>query len=87
MSKKKNNGKPLHPLRKIRDEKGFTQAELSSVLDLTGNGVSQIESGNMELPKRVLFRLCDMFDLDAMGFVQDIDFYRQELKQYLISKI
>lgn len=55
-------------LRRLREERGLTQAALARALGISASYVNQIESNQRPLTARVRFRLADTFGVDPAEF-------------------
>lgn len=49
-------------LKELREEKGITQKEIASYLNIKQNTYSQYETGNRELPIEVLIKLAKYYN-------------------------
>lgn len=60
-------------LRRLREERGLTQAALARVLDLSTSYVNQLENDTRPVTVAVLLRLTERFDLSPHYFSPDSD--------------
>ena len=60
-------------LRRLRDERGLTQAALAKALDLSTSYVNQLENDQRPITVPVLLALTERFDLPAQYFSSDTD--------------
>jgi XRE family transcriptional regulator, fatty acid utilization regulator len=60
-------------LRRLRNERGLTQAALAQALDLSTSYVNQLENDQRPITVPVLIALTDRFDLPAQYFSSDSD--------------
>ena len=52
-------------LRQLRIEQGLKQADLAAALETTQRRVSYLELGKIEPDLRLLWKICDFFDVSA----------------------
>ena len=52
-----------HRIRVLRAEKGWTQADLARLLDVSRNSVNAIENGKYDPSLPLAFRIADVFGL------------------------
>jgi predicted transcriptional regulator/transcriptional regulator with XRE-family HTH domain len=60
-----------YKLRRLREQKGLTQAALSKLLDLSPSYLNQIENNQRPLTLPVLLRIGSIFEIDIASFVED----------------
>src|SRR5271170_7124872 len=60
-------------LRRLRNERGLTQAALAQALDLSTSYVNQLENDQRPITVPVLIALTERFDLPAQYFSSDTD--------------
>ena len=60
-------------LRRLRDERGLTQAALASLLELSPSYLNQLERDQRPMTVAVLLKLNSVFDLDVQFFAADKD--------------
>ncbi|MBJ8343378.1 short-chain fatty acyl-CoA regulator family protein [Antrihabitans sp. YC2-6] len=60
-------------LRRLRDERGLTQAALASMLELSPSYLNQLERDQRPMTVAVLLKLNSVFDLDVQFFAADKD--------------
>src|SRR5688500_6973414 len=60
-----------YKLRRLREQKGLTQAALSKQLDLSPSYLNQLENNQRPLTLPVLLRIGSIFDIDIASFVED----------------
>ena len=60
-------------LRKLRTERGWSQAELALRVDMDRNYLSLIELGRSSPSVRMLMRLCAALDVQAADLLDDVE--------------
>ena len=60
-------------LRKLRTERGWSQAELALRVDMDRNYLSLIELGRSSPSVRMLMRLCAALDVQAADVLGDVE--------------
>ena len=60
-------------LRKLRTERGWSQAELALRVDMDRNYLSLIELGRSSPSVRMLMRLCAALDVQAADLLDDLE--------------
>ena len=79
--------KPLHPLKKYREEKDLTQSQLGFLLNVNGVVIAQIECGFKEFPYKMLPLLNEQLNIDADAFLEDMNQYRRKYKDFLLKRV
>src|SRR5258707_12791888 len=64
-------------LRKLREQAGFTQEQLSFRADLSRPYISQLEQDHKSPTVDTLFRICDALDASAADLVRRVDAARK----------
>jgi predicted transcriptional regulator/transcriptional regulator with XRE-family HTH domain len=62
-----------HKVKRLRDQKGLTQAALARELEISPSYLNQIESNQRPLTLSVVMRICTFFDVDIHAFAEDED--------------
>ena len=57
-------------IRVLRAEKGWTQADLARLLDVSRNSVNAIENGKYDPSLPLAFRIADVFSLKIVEIFQ-----------------
>lgn len=60
-------------LRNLRNQRGWSQSELALRADVDRNYISLIELGKNSPSVRVVFRLCDAFDITPSALLKDVE--------------
>ena len=60
-------------LRRLRKEKGLTQAEAAEALGVSGSYLNLLERNQRPVTARILLALADAFDVDVRAFANDSD--------------
>jgi XRE family transcriptional regulator, fatty acid utilization regulator len=60
-------------LRRLREQRGTTQAALAEALDISPGYLSQIEADQRPITRDLLLRLCQLFSLETGYFANDDD--------------
>ena len=71
-------------IRKIREEKKWSQEELANKLGLSTNGYAKIERGETRLTLSRLFQLAEIFKLDIFELIQgDIQYMGERVARHI----
>lgn len=71
-------------IRKIREEKKWSQEELANKLGLSTNGYAKIERGETRLTLSRLFQLAEIFKLDISELIQgDIQYMGERVASHI----
>ena len=71
-------------IRKIREEKKWSQEELANKLGLSTNGYAKIERGGTRLTLSRLFQLAEIFKLDIFELIQgDIQYMGERVASHI----
>lgn len=71
-------------IRKIREEKKWSQEELANKLGLSTNGYAKIERGETRLTLSRLFQLAEIFKLDIFELIQgDIQYMGERIASHI----
>ena len=62
-----------YKLRRLREQRGLTQAALAKTLDLSPSYLNQIENNQRPLTLPVLLKISAVFEVDLSNFVEDED--------------
>jgi len=68
----------LEKIKKARESKGLSQAEVASHLGISQNSYKEIEKGNTSLKVQVLLDLCDILGLSSQEILDDNKKGKQE---------
>ncbi len=60
-----------YKLRRLREQKGLTQAALARLLEVSPSYLNQIENNQRPLTLSVLLRISALYDVDLTSFVED----------------
>jgi len=60
----------INPIKKRREEKGLTQANLALLLDITQIYVSQFETGGLVPSKNQIKKITEILDLDKENLIK-----------------
>jgi len=60
----------ISPIKKRREEKGLTQANLALLLDITQIYVSQFETGGLVPSKNQIKKITEILDLDKENLIK-----------------
>ena len=72
----------INPIKKRREEKGLTQANLALLLDITQIYVSQFETGGVIPSEAQIKKIAEILDLDEETFNKELSqFYRSKKKE------
>lgn len=63
------NKKLIETIKKIRNEKGFTQLELANKLSKPQSFISKIESGERRVDLIELEKICHLLGIDLIDFI------------------
>mgnify|MGYP001134590791 CR=1 FL=1 len=77
----------INPIRKRREEKGLTQAELALLLDITQIYISQYEIGGLVPTKKMIKKIVEILDLDEETFNKELSQFYQAKKKELKKQI
>jgi len=85
---KRQRGKVIiNPIKKRREEKGLTQANLALLLDITQIYVSQYETGGIVPSKKMIKKIVEILDLDEETFNKELSQFYQAKKEDLREQI
>lgn len=76
-----------NPIKKRREEKGLTQANLALLLDISQIYVSQFETGGLVPSKKLAKKIVEILDLDRETFDKDLSQFYQAKKEELRKQI
>ncbi|AWK88726.1 helix-turn-helix domain-containing protein [Azospirillum thermophilum] len=62
-----------YKLRRLREQRGMTQATLAKTLDLSPSYLNQLENNQRPLTLPVLLKISGVFEVDLANFVEDED--------------
>ena len=77
----------INPIKKRREEKGLTQAELALLLDITQIYISQYEIGGLVPSKKMIKKIAEILDLDEETFNKELSQFYQAKKKELRKQI
>ncbi|MBA7559971.1 XRE family transcriptional regulator [Candidatus Atribacteria bacterium 1244-E10-H5-B2] len=77
----------INPIKKRREGKGLTQANLALLLDITQIYVSQFETGGLVPSKKQIKKLVEILDLDEETFNKELSQFYQAKKKELKKQI
>ena len=77
----------INPIKKRREEKGLTQAELALLLDITQIYISQYEIGGLVPSKKMIKKITEILDLDEETFNKELSQFYQDKKKELKKQI
>ncbi|MBA7577052.1 hypothetical protein ES708_18898 [subsurface metagenome] len=77
----------MNPIKKRREEKGLTQANLALLLGISQIYVSQFETGGLVPSKKLAKKLIENLDLDEETFNKDLSQFYQAKKEELRKQI
>jgi len=77
----------INPIKKRREEKGLTQANLALLLDITQIYVSQFETGGLVPSKKQIKKITEILDLDEEIFNKELSQFYQDKKKELKKQI
>ena len=77
----------INPIKKRREEKGLTQANLALLLDITQIYVSQFETGGLVPSKKLIKKIAEILDLDEETFNKELFQFYQAKKKELKKQI
>ncbi len=72
----------INPIKKRREKKGLTQANLALLLDITQIYVSQFETGGLVPSKKLRKKITEILGLDEETFNKELfQFYQAKKKE------
>ncbi|MBA7482894.1 hypothetical protein ES707_18393 [subsurface metagenome] len=77
----------INPIKKRREEKGLTQAELALLLDITQIYISQYEIGGLVPSKKMIKKIVEILDLDRGTFDKELSQFYKAKKEKLKKQI
>lgn len=77
----------INPIKKSREEKGLTQANLALLLDITQIYISQFETGGLVLSKNRIKKIAEILGLDEETFNKELSQFYQAKKEELRKQI
>lgn len=77
----------INPIKKRREEKGLTQANLALLLDITQIYVSQFETGGLVPSKKQIKKISEILGLDEETFKKELSQFYQAKKKELKKMI
>ncbi len=77
----------MNPIKKRREEKGLTQANLALLLDVSQIYISQFETGGLIPSKNHIKKIVDILDLDKGTFNKELSRFYQAKKKELKKQI
>ncbi|MBA7582792.1 hypothetical protein ES708_24729 [subsurface metagenome] len=77
----------MNPIKKRREEKGLTQANLALLLGISQIYVSQFETGGLVPSKKLAKKLVEILDLDEETFNKELSQFYQAKKKELRKQI
>lgn len=77
----------INPIKKRREEKGLTQANLALLLDITQIYVSQFETGGLVPSKKQIKKIVEILNLDEETFNKELSQFYQDKKKELKKQI
>jgi len=77
----------MNPIKKRREEKGLTQANLALLLGISQIYVSQFETGGLVPSKKLAKKLVEILDLDEETFNKELSQFYQAKKEELRKQI
>ncbi len=77
----------INPIKKRREEKGLTQANLALLLGISQIYVSQFETGGLVPSKKLAKKLVEILDLDEETFNKELSQFYQAKKEELRKQI
>jgi len=81
------NGKPKHPLAKIRERNGLTQNQLGILVGQSGNRIALFEGGFQYVPFSVFYKLSEHFDIQPEEFEQEITNYTIAYQEWIVENM
>jgi len=76
-----------NPIKKRREEKGLTQANLALLLDVSQIYISQFETGGLVPSKNLIKKIVEILDLDEETFNKELSQFYQAKKEELKKQI
>ena len=67
----------INPIKKSREEKGLTQANLALLLDITQIYISQFETGGLVPSKNRIKKIAEILGLDEETFNKELSQFYQ----------
>lgn len=77
----------INPIKKSREEKGLTQANLALLLDITQIYISQFETGGLVPSKNRIKKIAEILGLDEETFNKELSQFYQAKKEELRKQI
>jgi len=77
----------INPIKKRREEKELTQANLALLLDITQIYVSQYETGGLVPSKKQIKKIVEILGLDEEAFKKELSQFYQDKKKELKKQI
>ena len=77
----------INPIKKRREEKGLTQAELALLLDITQIYISQYEIGGLVPSKKMIKKIVEILGLNEETFNKELSQFYQAKKKELKKQI
>ena len=77
----------INPIKKSREEKGLTQANLALLLDITQIYISQFETGGLVPSKNRIKKIAEILGLDEETFNKKLSQFYQAKKEELRKQI
>ena len=77
----------INPIKKRREEKGLTQAELALLLDITQIYISQYEIGGLVPSKKMIKKIVEILGLNEETFNKELSQFYQAKKKELRKQI
>ena len=77
----------INPIKKRREEKELTQANLALLLDITQIYVSQYETGGLVPSKKQIKKIVEILGLDEETFKKELSQFYQDKKKELKKQI
>ena len=77
----------INPIKKRREEKRFTQANLALLLDIKQIYVSHFETGGLVPSKNQIKKITEILDLDEETFNKELSQFYQAKKKDLRKQI
>ena len=76
-----------NPIKKRREEKGLTQANLALLLDISQIYISQFETGGLIPSESQIKKITEILDLDKETFNKELSQFYQAKKKELKKQI
>ncbi|MBA7512999.1 hypothetical protein ES705_05008 [subsurface metagenome] len=77
----------INPIKKRREEKGLTQANLALLLGISQIYVSQFETGGLVPSKKLAKKLVEILGIDEEIFNKELSQFYQAKKKELMKQI